>query len=112
MNEQNFKVTIFTRANAGDNPIGWSVGADTVEEAKAMAQELQTTYPSVTPQDIQVMDNAVTNTPINPNEGLTFGDEKKLCPACKKEMKLRDGKYGQFWGCTGYPECKEIINVK
>ncbi len=33
------------------------------------------------------------------------GKEKKLCTECGKEMVLRDGKYGKFWGCTGYPEC-------
>jgi len=28
------------------------------------------------------------------------------CPKCKAPMKLRTGKDGQFWGCSGYPECK------
>lgn len=27
------------------------------------------------------------------------------CPKCNKELKERQGKYGQFWGCTGYPHC-------
>lgn len=34
------------------------------------------------------------------------GEEKKVCPECGEEMILREGKYGKFWGCTGYPECK------
>lgn len=29
------------------------------------------------------------------------------CPKCKKQMILRPGKYGKFYGCVGYPECKE-----
>lgn len=34
-----------------------------------------------------------------------------LCPQCNKQMRLRTARQGanagsQFWGCTGYPECK------
>jgi len=28
--------------------------------------------------------------------------EIKICSLCGRPMKLRDGKYGQFWGCSGY----------
>ena len=28
-----------------------------------------------------------------------------ICPLCKKELVLRKGKYGEFYGCTGYPKC-------
>lgn len=27
-------------------------------------------------------------------------------------MKLRDGKYGEFWGCTGYPICKNTMTKR
>lgn len=27
------------------------------------------------------------------------------CLACGKPTRLRSGRYGRFWGCTGYPEC-------
>ena len=33
------------------------------------------------------------------------------CPKCKKEMKLRKGAYGEFYGCTGYPNCKTTVPV-
>ena len=29
-----------------------------------------------------------------------------VCPNCGKVMRLRKGKYGNFWACTGYPACK------
>ncbi len=29
-------------------------------------------------------------------------NEKAICERCGRPMKLRDGKFGQFWGCTGY----------
>ncbi|GEM84925.1 type I DNA topoisomerase [Meiothermus hypogaeus] len=31
---------------------------------------------------------------------------KKLCPKCGRPLELRVSRFGQFLGCTGYPECK------
>ena len=33
------------------------------------------------------------------------------CPLCGKPMSTRQGRFGKFLGCTGYPECKHTINV-
>ncbi len=38
------------------------------------------------------------------------------CPKCSKPMVLRTAQSGktagkQFWGCSGYPECKGVVNV-
>jgi ssDNA-binding Zn-finger/Zn-ribbon topoisomerase 1 len=30
----------------------------------------------------------------------------KTCPKCGNIMKKRSGIYGEFWGCSGYPECR------
>jgi DNA topoisomerase-3 len=35
----------------------------------------------------------------------------KACPACGKPMNRRNGKYGDFWGCSGFPGCKTIVNI-
>lgn len=32
------------------------------------------------------------------------------CPSCGAEMKLRNGKYGEFYGCSRYPICKTSFN--
>jgi HJR/Mrr/RecB family endonuclease len=32
--------------------------------------------------------------------------DKVYCDICGKEMRLINGRYGKFWGCTGYPKCK------
>jgi superfamily I DNA and/or RNA helicase len=32
--------------------------------------------------------------------------EEKVCSECGKQMAIRRGKFGRFWGCTGYPTCK------
>lgn len=31
----------------------------------------------------------------------------RLCPTCGKELVLRKSRYGSFWGCSGYPGCKQ-----
>ena len=30
------------------------------------------------------------------------------CTKCKSPLFRRNGKFGYFWGCSGYPECKEV----
>ncbi len=30
------------------------------------------------------------------------GSERPLCKSCGNEMKLRNGQYGSFWGCSSY----------
>lgn len=35
----------------------------------------------------------------------------KMCPRCNQLMKLRNGKFGEFWGCTGYPVCRYTENM-
>ncbi len=32
--------------------------------------------------------------------------EHGICPRCGGNLVLRNGKYGEFWGCSNYPECK------
>ncbi len=32
--------------------------------------------------------------------------ESVKCPECDGPMISRTGKYGTFWGCKKYPECK------
>lgn len=33
------------------------------------------------------------------------------CKECNKPMKLRKGSYGEFYGCTGYPQCKNTEQI-
>ena len=39
------------------------------------------------------------------------GIEAPKCPKCAGDMRMRDGKYGEFWGCSRYPTCKGTRNV-
>ena len=29
-----------------------------------------------------------------------------VCPCCGNILKKRTGKYGEFWGCVGFPDCR------
>lgn len=35
----------------------------------------------------------------------------KLCPNCGLPLMKRNGRYGEFWGCTGYPGCRYTENI-
>lgn len=28
------------------------------------------------------------------------------CPLCHRPMRLRNGRYGDFWGCQSFPKCR------
>ena len=34
----------------------------------------------------------------------------KLCPRCGNVLRKRNGKFGTFWGCMSYPECRYTEN--
>jgi len=38
-------------------------------------------------------------------------EETPICELCGKEMALKKGRFGSFYGCTGYPECKNIRKI-
>lgn len=48
---------------------------------------------------------------FNKDDYASDFDWDQHCPLCQKPMKLRHGRFGPFLGCTGYPDCKGIINI-
>ena len=36
---------------------------------------------------------------------------REKCPYCGADLVLRNGRYGQFWGCSAYPKCKFTRNL-
>lgn len=32
--------------------------------------------------------------------------DNNICPRCKSKLVFKEGKYGPFWGCSSYPQCK------
>ncbi|HEY9281894.1 MAG TPA: type I DNA topoisomerase [Pyrinomonadaceae bacterium] len=39
------------------------------------------------------------------------GEQAEECELCGKPMALKRGRFGQFLGCTGYPECRNIRKI-
>src|SRR3989441_1361580 len=38
-------------------------------------------------------------------------EEIEACELCGKQMQLKRGRFGPFYGCSGYPECRNIRRV-
>jgi len=55
-------------------------------------------------------DGSVPNADGSTAEGEA--PETMECPNCGKPMQQRKGRFGDFWGCTGYPDCKTIVDPK
>lgn len=64
-------------------------------------------------QPESVADNAHGDVGLNPLKtgAAVIAAAGKTCPACGKPMLKRNGKYGDFWGCSGFPGCKAIVKV-
>jgi hypothetical protein len=37
--------------------------------------------------------------------------ETRVCAECGEPMEKRSGRYGPFWGCSGYPDCRYTESV-
>ena len=44
----------------------------------------------------------------NPSEAARI---LKKCPKCGNVLRKRSGKYGEFWGCMSYPDCRYTENI-
>lgn len=44
-------------------------------------------------------------------KGLEEKYKGELCDKCGEPMAVKNGRYGPFLGCTGYPKCKTIKNI-
>ncbi|MDD4356488.1 MAG: type I DNA topoisomerase [Smithellaceae bacterium] len=54
------------------------------------------------------------NATKNENGEIVVREEPKtdeVCELCGKPMAVKRGRFGQFLGCTGYPECKNIKKI-
>jgi DNA topoisomerase I len=52
--------------------------------------------------------SATTSTEQSAGEAA---EEAETCELCGKPMALKRGRFGQFLGCTGYPECRNIRKI-
>ncbi|MDD6468070.1 MAG: type I DNA topoisomerase [Erysipelotrichaceae bacterium] len=56
---------------------------------------------------IPLVDHAYAN--MEKKEPEKVGE---LCPDCGKELVIRQGRYGKFISCSGYPECKYTRKIE
>ncbi len=42
----------------------------------------------------------------------TWPDEPLTCPDCGSEVALKTGRFGPYFGCTGYPKCSFAANLR
>ncbi|MFA6665561.1 MAG: type I DNA topoisomerase [Armatimonadota bacterium] len=56
----------------------------------------------------------VSRTKVQEGEGAEGApgetESAGICPNCGKPLVRRQGRYGEFLGCSGYPKCKTIIS--
>lgn len=43
---------------------------------------------------------------------LTPKESDQVCPKCGKIMLIRESRFGEFLGCSGYPECKTTMPIE
>lgn len=46
---------------------------------------------------------------MSPKNKTAVSPDAPKCPTCGKPLILRQGKKGKFWGCSGYPDCRECF---
>lgn len=44
-------------------------------------------------------------------ETLFVNKEEKFCPLCMGKLVVKEGKFGQFYGCTEWPQCRASFNL-
>lgn len=68
----------------------------------------------------KINDNRVTNKEYLNNhsynvkcyiDGKKEKAEKGICPRCYGKLVLRKSRYGEFYGCSNYPNCKYTQNI-
>lgn len=44
------------------------------------------------------------------NESKILKNLAQNCPKCGRFLQLKQGSYGMFIGCSGYPECRFVVH--
>ncbi|MBI4853210.1 MAG: type I DNA topoisomerase [Acidobacteria bacterium] len=69
-------------------------------------------YLSCTNQECKATrDPASKTNPASSNESGENGASDEPCENCGKPMALKKGRWGQFYACTGYPDCKTTRKI-
>lgn len=85
-----------------DTTAVWELKLDEVETGKRDMQAFVKEQEKVIRQMVEEAKGQVIDT----------AKDVPLCPNCGKPLRLRKGKNGAFWGCSGYPNCKTTFPDK
>lgn len=78
------------------------VEAQKVEAQKIKAQKIEVRKIEVQPAQEAVMESA--------EKSASMPAVTDICPRCGKKLIKRNGKFGAFFGCSGYPKCHYTKN--
>jgi DNA topoisomerase-1 len=73
---------------------------DNVEEGELDWVKLLADFYGPFEKDLAAAQENMERVKIEPKESDV------VCPNCGKKMLIREGRFGEFLGCAGYPECK------
>jgi DNA topoisomerase-1 len=77
---------------------------DTIEEGKAAwVKVIKDFYPN--------FEKALTAASGGERVKMATVESDEVCSKCGKKMVFREGKYGKFLACPGYPACKNIMSI-
>ncbi len=60
-------------------------------------------------EPVAAADGAPGSTPASADG--SEAEEVEACELCGKQMQLKRGRFGPFYGCSGYPECRNIRKI-
>jgi len=78
---------------------------DTVEEGQLNWVKLLSDFYGPFEKDLAAAQENMERVKIQPKES------DQVCPNCGKKMLIREGRFGEFLGCAGYPECKTTMQI-
>lgn len=97
-----------TSANARRVGVSSPVESDDAHVAKlAKSSDPLPRRRQSTPPTAGVASQALEATKLDDAPATSVGPALH-CPACGKPMVVRRSKFGEFWGCSGYPKCRTI----
>lgn len=77
-----------------------------IEVVLATQGQAATATPTpIAPTRIAAAAEPTAKAPVRPSAAPT-------CERCGRPMVLRDSARGKFWGCSGYPKCRQIVQLR
>lgn len=76
---------------------------DNVEEGTLDWVKLLAEFYGPFEKDLEAAQENMERVKIEPKES------DQICPNCGRKMLIREGRFGEFLGCAGYPDCKTTM---